>query len=195
MSAESKTITNCRECRSSFVDWACRNRQFCSPSCSTTYRNKQRTGLSHPNWTGGNLIERICLGCEKPFMARKRSIVSGNGKFCSHQCAATGLFNKMSGKTGESNPNWRGGITPINKLIRGSSQYKEWRKSVFERDQYTCTECGQWGGKLNADHIKPFSIYPDLRFDIDNGRTLCQSCHRATETWGINAIKMARRVS
>lgn len=80
--------------------------------------------------------------------------------------------------SGEKHPNWQGGITPINKKIRRSFENKEWRKSVFERDNYTCIECGIKGGKLNADHIKPFSLFPELRFDINNGRTLCQNCHK-----------------
>lgn len=78
---------------------------------------------------------------------------------------------------------WRGGITPINIKIRMSLEYKLWRKSVFERDKYTCIWCGQIGGKLNADHIKPFALFPELRFAIDNGRTLCEDCHRKTSTF------------
>jgi len=79
---------------------------------------------------------------------------------------------------GSKNPNWRGGITDSNKRIRESKEYKKWRKKVFERDNYTCVNCGQVGGKLNADHIKPFSRFPKLRFEVDNGRTLCERCHR-----------------
>jgi hypothetical protein len=85
---------------------------------------------------------------------------------------------------GQNNPNWKGGITPINLFIRHTLEYKLWRKSVFERDNYTCIWCKQKGGVLNADHIKPFSQYPELRFAIDNGRTLCVDCHRTTDTYG-----------
>lgn len=78
---------------------------------------------------------------------------------------------------GANNHLWKGGITPINKALRMSFEYEEWRKAVFERDLYTCVHCGLIGGRLNADHIKPFSLYHELRFDLDNGQTLCVACH------------------
>jgi predicted restriction endonuclease len=56
--------------------------------------------------------------------------------------------------------------------------YKKWRKKVYERDSFTC----QWPGckvknKLNAHHIKKWSDYPALRFEISNGITLCKNHH------------------
>lgn len=74
--------------------------------------------------------------------------------------------------------NWKGGITPENQKARSSKEYSEWRQSVFRRDDYTCCFCGKVGGVLNAHHIRPWATNPELRFDIDNGITLCELCHR-----------------
>ena len=86
-------------------------------------------------------------------------------------------------RKGKSNSNWRGGTTSINIAIRMSKRYSEWRKSVFKRDNYTCVFCGILGVFLNADHIKQFSLYPELRFKLFNGRTLCVPCHKKTPTY------------
>lgn len=79
---------------------------------------------------------------------------------------------------------WKGGISPINTRIRRSAEYRIWREKVYERDDYTCQICKERGGRLNADHIKPFAEYPELRFDLNNGRTLCEPCHVKTPTFG-----------
>lgn len=86
--------------------------------------------------------------------------------------------------SGQNHGAWKGGITPLYKKIRQSFEYQQWRKSIFERDNYTCQKCNQRGKKLQADHIKKFALYPELRFDLNNGRTLCIPCHKETDTWG-----------
>lgn len=67
---------------------------------------------------------------------------------------------------------------------RPKALVKQWRTAVFQRDDYTCQGCGQRGGRLQADHIRPYSEFPDLRWDLNNGRTLCEPCHRQTPTYG-----------
>jgi hypothetical protein len=93
--------------------------------------------------------------------------------------------------TGSSNPNWKNGATSEARRIRSTSEYREWRNKVFSRDNYMCIHCGlkfikgvTGTIKFNADHIKPFATYKELRFDINNGRTLCHPCHTKTETYG-----------
>ena len=58
-----------------------------------------------------------------------------------------------------------------------SRRYQAWRLAVFRRDGFVCQDCGKVGGYLEADHVKPWVLYPELRFSVANGRTLCKKCH------------------
>jgi len=62
---------------------------------------------------------------------------------------------------------------------RNAPEYKDWRKAVYIRDDYTCQKCGTKGGQLNAHHIKSYIAHKDLRLSLENGVTLCISCHKA----------------
>lgn len=80
------------------------------------------------------------------------------------------------GTSKENNPNWKGGITSASKLDRQKFQ-KNTQRLIFNRDNYTCEVCKQYGGYLQVDHIKSWAEFPELRFDHDNCRTLCMACH------------------
>lgn len=65
----------------------------------------------------------------------------------------------------------------------GRLEYKLWRESVFKRDNYCCVMCGVRGVYLEADHLKSWTFYPDLRYEFSNGRTLCKECHKKTPNY------------
>lgn len=170
----------CKECGLVFQDLKCNNRSLCSKGCRISWvgsRNAnmrrtevQRLAITGPNshlWKGG---KPNCLDCGKELSTYK-----GNKGRCG-SCSRSFLSK-------ERHYNWKGGITPLTKAIRNSLPYKEWRIAVFERDDYTCQHCGVRGAYLHADHIKPFALYPELRMDISNGRTLCVPCHKNTNTF------------
>jgi hypothetical protein len=78
--------------------------------------------------------------------------------------------------SGENSYLWKGGITKASKLERSKFRYKI-QKMVLERDNYTCQMCNIRGVSLQVDHIQSWSEYVELRFDMNNCRTLCQKCH------------------
>lgn len=60
-----------------------------------------------------------------------------------------------------------------------SPQYKEWRQSVYKRDNYQCQYPGCHSRRsLTAHHIRKWSDVPTLRYNVDNGITLCWRHHR-----------------
>ena len=62
------------------------------------------------------------------------------------------------------------------KSWRNTSEYRHWHKAVLDRDNRTCQICGS-KKHLVAHHICDASHFPDKRFDVNNGVTLCRLCH------------------
>ena len=142
------------------------------------------------------------FGCPKSF--------KGSGKYCKHcnkempkkKPSEQGLFcNKVcygnwrsENNKGEKAPNYIHGMCNENLLFRASREYKKWRYEVFKRDNFKCVLCGdKKGGNIEADHIKDFALYPELRLDINNGRTLCKSCHKKTDNYGFKKSNSKQR--
>lgn len=131
---------------------------------------------------GSTFIKRrviLCCGnCGKNYQVIPAKVNSS--KFCSKQChgAYRGKLN-----IGENNGRWQGGVSELNFKARHGYLTKRLRKVVLLRDEHKCVLCSSTTS-LEVDHIKSFALYPDLRFNINNCRTLCKICHMATDNWG-----------
>jgi hypothetical protein len=78
---------------------------------------------------------------------------------------------------GENNPNWNPLKTDEERLHdRVYEEYRQWRDSIYKRDNYTCQCCGL-GNKVNAHHLNGYHWAIDERTTVENGITLCESCH------------------
>lgn len=156
---------NCLFCGKEF--FGRKSRKYCSRYClaKNTIASYNNFGENHPNWTGGK-IKTICNFCKNEFKSYK----SDKRKYCSKSCAT----NAMIGVTGERCNHWKGGTTKDRQTLK----YYLWRKSVWEKDNFTCQKTGIIGKKLHAHHIQNFAQYPELRFAIDNGITLSEKAHR-----------------
>lgn len=64
---------------------------------------------------------------------------------------------------------------------RNTPEYKLWRLAVYQRDKFACKKCGKKlskGRKIQAHHIRRWSDFPELRYNVNNGITLCWDCHK-----------------
>lgn len=130
-----------------------------------------RRGPDNNMWKGGP-IKKKCVVCGKTYQVYPyREKIT---KTCSNECRWKYMSKKQMGP---KNPAWKGGKIPLTTRRRRLVRYKDWRKQVFERDDYTCQVCGKKGGHLNAHHIKKFSRYKEDRLSINNGVTTCIKCH------------------
>lgn len=101
------------------------------------------------------------------------------GKHLPESTKAKMRLSHLGIHAGAKNPYWKGGISTQTNLIRNSDEYRRWRELVFRADNFTCCHCGSRGNKIVAHHILPFATYPELRFNRNNGATLCLPCHKA----------------
>jgi hypothetical protein len=168
-------------------------RRYCSRQCAW----KGQEGKPHPpelkakisvtkRKSKGPDVTRVCRVCGVSFTCRPQD----KKEFCSVKCRQAPGWRpprsaesraRMSKKyQGAGSPSWKGGISPANQLARSSIEYSEWRRAVFVRDNFACVDCGSAGRRSNpicAHHIVAWAENVELRFEIDNGVTLCHPCH------------------
>ena len=179
----------------------------------TEWKDVSEYSADRSRYDGKNVMCRACGRVKvrkKPVFSKEHldSLVSRNlehrwakGHVVTREVRET-IRAKLKGtRTGEDSPNWKGGITPTNILMRESSDAKCWREAVFRRDGYSCHDCGDSsGGNLNAHHLKQWAEYPSLRFDVSNGITLCKTCHekrhyKANSTRNLRRKRIAQKVA
>lgn len=206
-----KSFTSAR-----FCSHKCHNtfrRDKPSPSPKTTFQKghklfevdtrEKKHGSENHKWKGGQVL-LSCKTCRvdykvDPYRAKTSktcsTVCNKEWKQSPEYCLALSRVHRERVKLGLHN--FYRGATELNKLLRQTAEYRIWRKSVFERDAYKCQLCSV-GGKLNADHIKPFAVIlaeNNLKtlddalncselWNMENGRTLCIPCHKTTETFG-----------
>jgi len=159
---------------------------ICGEEFSTYLDSQKYCSIKCKSKSQMNRAMLTCTNCNKEFERTKSGIYWAKKRcfktiFCSKKCQHEYM-------TGETHPNYikdRELLKDQNKSIRGSKEMTDWRVKVYERDKYTCQICSKISKKdkvviLNAHHIERFTDNEDLRFDINNGITLCEDCHKLT---------------
>ena len=119
----------------------------------------------------------LCLcDCGNIVKISNYSLKTGHTKTCG--CLKSNNFDNVKRVKGKDHGRWKSGITAETVTLRKSKKYEEWRNKVFLRDNYTCKKCNNIGGQLEAHHILSFSVYRDKIFDVSNGITFCNDCHK-----------------
>lgn len=165
-----KIIGKCLYCKGDIVaNYSAMNkpwRKFCSYTCKITWRNKNIPQTEKQRKLSAERAKKTFLGIKKSDEVRLKMAEIHKG---------------------EKSHFWKGGITSKDRKLRNGVNTKIWRDKVLKRDNYQCQICGVFKGegiKIEADHIKSWSKYPKLRFEVTNGRALCKSCHKKTDNFG-----------
>jgi hypothetical protein len=146
-----------------------RGQKFCSKPCA--YQGRECKGLFEKGHS--DLVPATSRGHTQETINKITKTARDNAEYL----------------VGQNHPNFKHGNRDERKKAMSSYSYREWRTSVFKRDNFICQECNATGVYVEADHIKPWCAFPELRYDINNGRTLCRPCHMKQDTWGIKATK------
>lgn len=190
-------IKTCLTCKEKFVldlHVQHRSQKFCSRSC---IRNRTQFTKGSRPWNKGRKWDEMSarrVGSGNPMFGKRysteqrhliseRAKINGYGKWMigrrwspeqkqNFKRAVIARFDKLGRKTKRERT-----------ILVGREEYKKWREAVFKRDSWTCQECGRHGCYLEAHHIKSWARFPEDRYDVGNGITLCKSCHKLTDNY------------
>lgn len=133
-------------------------------------------------------VHKSCEFCLDDFTVTPSAARRAPCRFCSNQCRYESMrgangANAGGGAaiTGERNPNWRGGIADRRKAEWArDARVFVWRREVLRRCRSRCVRCGihRLKARVEAHHIHSWAMYPERRFEPENGVALCRQCHR-----------------
>lgn len=186
-------VTCSRKCANEWMRIKAKSARELRPKPDVTYsiprsRLYPAKNCGHPTkkgrmWCGGcKPVGRAsvnCAACGTSMSVYASTI--GRKTTCSNRCASA---VKSTRQKGPASHLWKGGVCGKDRRERNSAAASHWRAEVMKRDDYTCQICNKRGGRLSADHILPWSMYPELRYELRNGRTLCWPCHLGLVTTG-----------
>lgn len=120
---------------------------------------------------------KCACGKEKVIIGKSLTCGLTTSCGCYHRELVSDMFKGRTDYSGENNPNYKPEKTYEERMDdRSYPEYKEWRKLVFEKYNYTCVICGS--KDIQAHHIEDYSSNPELRTNVDNGIVLCGEHHR-----------------
>jgi len=197
----------CLNCGNEFISGSFDERKFCSRECCFIYKaNHKKVGTrkvcqwcKKEFYIANNALDKnqkfcgvhcyylskekktevVCSLCGKTVERTDHYINKNKNFYCSRSCLTEHWSIIRHGK---SNPNFVHGKCKDRKRYNSTIRYKRWRKDVFTRDKYICQKCGAKNalGKtvyLIAHHKVGWHESEDLRYDVDNGQTVCRDCH------------------
>ena len=141
-----------------------------------TYADKLTVDEQAESNAKGELVVR-CFRCTSKFVPtnaqahnRVQALLGNslgeNHLYCSQECKDSCSVYKVN-------------YDPAEKDYSTSTlRNPEWPRLVKERDNFICQKCGSTEG-VQAHHIEPVALHPELSDDLDNGLTLCKICHQA----------------
>lgn len=150
--------------------------RYLSVSCRDCANRWDKRADSIKRWSGR------CNPCAQKATARDPSVKQRKSTAARAQLIRQGGIPNSHRFTtenigGDKHWNWKGGKYRERIALYSSAAYKEWRRSVFVRDDFTCQTCRERGGYLHAHHVIPVSVDRSKALDLSNGLTLCATCH------------------
>ncbi|MBU2249782.1 MAG: hypothetical protein KKD77_23750, partial [Gammaproteobacteria bacterium] len=139
-----------------------------------------------------------CLICKKPLSDHRAMYCLRHRPITEETKIKIGLANSISqiGKkhseetrkkmkeahigfnAGEKHYRWNPDREAVRRDLRNDPVYKQWSREVKMRDGWKCKINNQdCKGKVIAHHILPWRDFPELRYQVNNGITLCLAHH------------------